>query len=98
MQVPAKDATVSLESVPANAVVELDGDRVSVAREIGKPLLIDALPGRHAVVVRHGDEILLAESVSLLSGTQVNLVVRATGPTRRGRLSRKLPRPNRPRM
>ncbi|MGO9466393.1 MAG: SUMF1/EgtB/PvdO family nonheme iron enzyme [Isosphaeraceae bacterium] len=70
-RIPAKDALLVLENVPAKATVELDGENVPVAPTAGQPLEIAAYPGRHGVVVKQGPEVLLAQGVTLESGREV---------------------------
>jgi len=65
-----KDAFVVLENVPENAVVEIDGSRVTLNPVGGEPIKIAALPGSHAVVVRRAHEVLLAVNLTLESGQQ----------------------------
>ena len=74
-KIPLKDALLVLENVPANAAVELDGEKVQVAAMAGQPLKIAAEPGRHVVVVKQGDEVLLAEGVTLESGRPVKRTI-----------------------
>lgn len=65
-----------LEDVPANAVVEVDGDPVKVGPIAGQPLTIRGRVGKHVVVVKLGDDVLLGESISLGSGKPLRLAVR----------------------
>jgi formylglycine-generating enzyme required for sulfatase activity/serine/threonine protein kinase len=74
-KVPLKDAVLVLEDLPADATVELDGQKVPLAAVAGQPLKIAAQPGRHVVVVKQGDEVLLAEGVTLESRVQVKRVI-----------------------
>ena len=74
-KIPAKDGLLVLEKVPANAAVELDGEEVPVAATVGQALKIAAEPGRHVVVVKRGDEVLLAEGVTLETGRPVKRTI-----------------------
>ncbi len=67
---------IVLENVPANAVVEVDGDPVTVGPIAGQPLTIRGRAGKHVVVVKRGDDVLLGESVSLESDKPLRLAVR----------------------
>jgi serine/threonine protein kinase/formylglycine-generating enzyme required for sulfatase activity len=66
---------IVLENVPASAVVELDGERLMQSRTGGEPIKIEALAGKHVVLVKRGDDVLLGESVVLSSGKQEKLSV-----------------------
>jgi len=76
-KVRARDVVLMLENLPAGAVVEVDGGRVAVALTAGKPLKIDDEPGRHVVVVKLGNDLLLGESVTMESGRELKLRVPA---------------------
>ena len=71
---------IVLENVPANAVVEIDGDRLSRSRTDGEPIKIEARAGKHVVLVKRGDDVLLGESVVLPSGKPLKLSVRLDSP------------------
>ena len=71
---------IVLENVPANAVVEIDGDRLRHSRTGGEPIKIEARAGKHVVLVKRGDDVLLGESVVLPSGKQLKLSVRLDSP------------------
>ncbi len=71
---------IVLENVPASAVVEIDGDRLSRSRTDGEPVKIEARAGKHVVLIKQGDDVLLGESVVLPSGTQLKLSVRLVSP------------------
>jgi len=74
-KIAVKDAFLVLENVPAKAAVELDGQNVAVAAGSWQTLKIAAEPGWRAVVVRQGDDVRLAEGVTLKSGEEVTLRV-----------------------
>ena len=66
-----------LENMRENAVVEVDGKRVPVSSTAGSPLKkLEISPGTHGVLVKEGNDVLLGESVTLESGSQVTLRVR----------------------
>jgi formylglycine-generating enzyme required for sulfatase activity/tRNA A-37 threonylcarbamoyl transferase component Bud32 len=64
----AMHATLTLEDVPADAVVEIDGERKPVESSAVKQRQIAIKAGKHAVVVKHGGEILLAETIAAEAG------------------------------
>ncbi len=68
LRVKTANGTIVLENVPADAVVEIDGDRITVTPTVGEPLKIEAPAGKHGLVVRRGDLVLLVESVTLEAG------------------------------
>ena len=68
LRVKTANGTIVLENVPENAVVEVDGDRITVTPTVGEPLKIDAPAGKHGLVVRRGNLVLLVESVTLEAG------------------------------
>jgi hypothetical protein len=76
----AQHGVIVLEDVPVNAVVEIDGDRLSRGRPGGEPIKIEARAGKHVVLVKRGDDVLLGESVVLPSGQQLRLRVRLDSP------------------
>ena len=67
---------IVVENVPENAVVEVDGDKVTVAPVKGEPVRIEAPPGKHHVLVKRGQHLLLDEPVTLESGKSYSLSVR----------------------
>jgi len=81
-RVKTANGTIVLENVPENAVVEVDGDRITVIPAIGEPVMIEAKAGKHVVVVKRGGDVLLGESVTLESGKQFKLAVRFERPAR----------------
>jgi hypothetical protein len=70
LTIRTKDGTIVLENVPENALVEIDGNRITVSAHRKLPLKIQVQPGKHSVLVTRGDERLLGESVTLESGKQ----------------------------
>ena len=76
LTVKTKHGTIVLENVPENAIVEIDGDRISLNAQGTLPLKIEVQPGKHGVLVKRGNEKLLGESVTLESGKQSVLIVR----------------------
>ena len=69
--------TIVLENVPRNAVVEVDGYRITVVPTAGGLLTIAATAGKHEVVVKQGRQVLVAESVGVDAGSRFTLNVRA---------------------
>ena len=45
---------IVLENVPENAVVELDGDNITVTPSVRQLLTIETKAGKHVVVARRG--------------------------------------------
>jgi len=89
-RIKTKDGVIVLENVPENAVVEVDGDQVTITPTGGQPVKIEASAGKHGVIVRRGDDVLLGESVTLQSGKQSKLSVRyepLAAPSMRKRVS-----------
>jgi len=74
-EVPAQDAVLTLENVPANAVVEVDGEKTTVGGAGGEPVKVPIKGGRHLVVVKRGNDVLLGKSVTLVSGKPLTLTV-----------------------
>ncbi len=71
---------IVLEDVPASAIVEIDGDRLTRSRTGGEPIKIEARAGKHVVLVKRGDDVLLGESVDLPPRKQLKLSVRLDSP------------------
>ena len=46
----------------------------------GEPVKIEAQAGKHGVVVKRGEDVLLGESVTIESGKQFKLTVRSESP------------------
>jgi formylglycine-generating enzyme required for sulfatase activity len=76
LKVKTADGVIVVENVPENAVVEVDGDRITVTPAGSEPIQIERQPGKYVVIVRRGDEVLLGESVTLQSGKTFKLTVR----------------------
>jgi serine/threonine protein kinase len=75
-KIKTEHGVIVLENVPENAVVEVDGDRVTVTPTGSEPITIAGQAGKHVVVVKRGDDVLLGENVTFESGKQLNLTVR----------------------
>jgi formylglycine-generating enzyme required for sulfatase activity/serine/threonine protein kinase len=75
-KVKTAHGVIVLENVPADAVVEVDGDRVTVMPKQGEPFKIEVQPGKHGVVVKRGKDLLLGESVPVASGKAATLTAR----------------------
>jgi hypothetical protein len=73
--VPVKDGLIVLENVPVNAVVEVDGERVTATPSGDKPIRIEVRPGKHGVLVKRDDVVLLGRSVSVKSKQETKLGV-----------------------
>jgi formylglycine-generating enzyme required for sulfatase activity len=82
LRVKTANGTIVLENVPKNAVVEVDGDRITVTPAVGEPVKIQAQAGKHGVVVKQGDLVLIGESVTIESGKECILTVRSEPPTK----------------
>jgi serine/threonine protein kinase/formylglycine-generating enzyme required for sulfatase activity len=78
-----QNGVIVLENVPANALVEVDGQRVTVSPAAGKPVKIEAQPGDHGVIVKWGDVQVLGKTVSVESGKEFKLTIRLEPPARR---------------
>jgi serine/threonine protein kinase len=72
--------TIVIDNLPENAVVEVDGERPTILPSGGEPLSIEKAAGKHAVVVKWRDALLLNESVTVESGKQLKLTVRFEPP------------------
>jgi serine/threonine protein kinase len=73
----APTGVIELENVPENAVVEVDGERITVVSAAGQPARIETRPGKHVVVVKRGMQVLMAESVGVEAGKHFRLNVPA---------------------
>jgi serine/threonine protein kinase/formylglycine-generating enzyme required for sulfatase activity len=80
VKIETKPGVIVLENLPENAIVEVDGDRVPVARTGGESIKIEGQAGKHVVVVKRGDDVLLGETVTLQSGKESKLTVRLDPP------------------
>ena len=67
------NGTIVLENVPADAVVEVDGDRIPITPTVGEPVIVVAQAGKHVVLVKRGADVLIRETVTLESGKQLKL-------------------------
>ena len=93
LTVKTANGTIVLEDVPADAVVEIDGDRVQVTPKEGEPIKFEATAGKHGLVVRRGDLVLLVESVTLEAGKNVKLQAHCPASTSRRSAARKIDLP-----
>jgi serine/threonine protein kinase len=71
-----EDAVIVVENVPDDAVVEIDGRRISITPPEGAPIQIEKPAGKYFVEVRRGADKLIGESVTLESGKKLRLMVR----------------------
>ena len=74
-RVNTKDGTIVLENVPDNAVVEVDGVRMTVTPKVGEPVKIEVQTGKHVLKVKRGNDVLLGKSVVVESGKSLSLSV-----------------------
>ena len=79
-RIHTKDGVIVLENVPADAVVEVDGEKITVTPAKGEPVKIEAQPGKRVVLVKRGDDVLLGQSVTVVSGKSLALSVRIVAP------------------
>jgi serine/threonine protein kinase len=79
-KVKTKDGVIVLENVPADALVEVDGERITVTPAVGNPIKIEAPAGKHEVAVKRGDDVILGKSVTVESGKPLKLMVRLEPP------------------
>ena len=79
-RVKTTNGTIVIENLPANAVVDVDGERITIRPPAGEPLSIETKAGKHFVVVKWRDAPLLNESVTVESGKQFKLAVRLDPP------------------
>ena len=68
LRVNTPHGTIVLEGAPEDAVVEIDGARVTVTPTVGEPFVFEASVGKHGLVVRRGDQELLVQSVTIEAG------------------------------
>ena len=80
LRVKTANGTIVLENVPADAVVEIDGDKITVTPTVGEPVKIEVSAGTHGVVVKRGKDVLLGESVTVESGKYFKLTARIEPP------------------
>jgi serine/threonine protein kinase len=81
-KVKTEDGVIVLEGVPAGAVVEVDGGRITITPRAGQPVRIEQPAGTHRVRVARGGDQLLGEDVTLESGKESRLTVRIERPAR----------------
>ncbi len=79
-KVKTKDGVIVLENVPGDALVEVDGERITVTPAIGKPIKIEAPAGKHEVAVKRGNDVFLGKSVTVEAGKPLKLMVRLEPP------------------
>jgi serine/threonine protein kinase/type 1 glutamine amidotransferase len=80
LKVKTANGWIVLENVPENAVVEIDGDRVTVTPNGGESIQIEAAAGKHDVVVKRGDDSPFVKRVPVESGKPFKLTVRLESP------------------
>jgi serine/threonine protein kinase len=73
----APTGVIELHNVPVNAVVEVDGDRITAVPAAGQLVTIETRAGKHVVVVKRGTQVFMAESVGVEAGKHVRLNVPA---------------------
>jgi len=83
-KIKTRHGVIVLENVPENALVEVDGDRITVHTAQGDPIKIEGQAGKHVVVVKRGDDVLMGESVTLQSGQELKLTVHLDRPAAPG--------------
>ena len=70
VRLQTRHGTIVLDNVPPDAVVEIDGERITVNPAEGEPLQFEAAAGKHVLVVRRGDLALFAQNVTIEVGKQ----------------------------
>jgi formylglycine-generating enzyme required for sulfatase activity len=75
-KVKTASGVIVVENVPPDAVVEIDGGKVTITPSEGQPVRIEQPPGKYFVRVKRGGDELLGESVMIASGEQLKLRVR----------------------
>jgi len=68
LKLKTEKGVLVIENPPADAVVEIDGEKVTLTPAGGNRGRIEVRPGEHGVVVKRGDETLIGKSVSIESG------------------------------
>ncbi len=76
LRVKTKEGVLVIDNIPASAVVEVDGNRVTVTPTEGEPVRIEVPAGKRHVVVKRGKDELLGETVTLESGKELMLTVK----------------------
>jgi Protein kinase domain/PEGA domain/Putative zinc-finger len=87
-KVKTANGVIVVENVPADAVVEVDGGKVTITPKEGQPVRIEQPPGKYFVRVKRGGDELLGESVTIASGEQLKLHVRLERSTALGAAER----------
>ena len=77
------NGVIVLENVPEDAVVEIDGEQITVTPTVGKLVKIVVQARKHGVFVRRALDPLLVESVTVESGKETKLTVRLESPAAR---------------
>jgi hypothetical protein len=80
LKIKTKHGVIVVENVPESAIMEVDGDRLTVTPIGGMPIKVEGEAGKHVVVVKRGDDVLLGESVTLQSGQELKLTVHLDRP------------------
>jgi hypothetical protein len=73
--VPDKNAVLVLENLPTDFIVEIDGERTPLSPSGAKRVEIKSEPGKHVVVVKQAEAVLLAEAATLERGVHSKLSV-----------------------
>jgi formylglycine-generating enzyme required for sulfatase activity/serine/threonine protein kinase len=76
IRVKTADGVIVVENIPEHAVLEIDGEKITVTPNAGEPVEVEIRAGTHGVVVKHGDDVPLAESVTIEAGKKSTLRVR----------------------
>jgi serine/threonine protein kinase len=76
LKVKTPNGVIVLEGVPPDAIVEVDGERITVIPSEGEPIKIEKGAGKHSVIVKRGRDVLVGEHVSLESGGLYKIAVR----------------------
>jgi serine/threonine protein kinase len=76
LKVRTKNGVLVFEDLPPNAVVEIDGNIVTVSASEGKPAKVELPPGKRYVRVTQGTNICIGEDVTVKSGKEFKLKVR----------------------
>jgi serine/threonine protein kinase len=71
------DGVIVLENAPEHAAIEVDGEQVAGIRVEGKRARFKARPGRHGVVVKRGEAVVLVKSVDITPGKETTLTASA---------------------
>ncbi len=83
LKIKTAHGVIVLENLPENAVVEVDGDKVTVTSIGGEPVQIEATAGKHGVVVKRGNDFPFVKSVTVESGKPYKLTVQLESPATR---------------